>query len=343
MIKIPIVSNYFLLGFCIVVTFLISCQQRISPDDCILEGTTTGFKNGTKVYLLDLYAFETVDSTRIKKNHFVLRHTLKRIPSKMMLLTEDGQVSPYLWLEPGHMKYDASSGDFYSASVSGSKTQKVFERLIAQLDAIDVRDSMLSILPDIIGSHADNRASADLLSQYMSELPRQVVDSLFLLLSEENKLSAYGQRIAQSLELPPPPNVGDLYADFTMNNLQDQPVRLSKNLGRATLIVFWASWCDSCRVVNKNISKLINEFSDRGLIVFGVSMDHEKDDWASAIQSDSLYWIHVSDLQGQNNIAALQYGVNTIPYNILLDENGVVVGRNPDIENLHITLDSMLH
>ena len=127
-----------------------------------------------------------------------------------------------------------------------------------------------------------------------------------------------------------------------MNNLLDQPVRLSENLGRATLIVFWASWCDSCRAVNAYVSSLKNEFSDRGLIVFGISLDHEKEDWASAIQSDSLYWIHVSDLQGQNNIAALRYGVRTVPFTILLNEKGKVVGLNPSKEELRLSVEELM-
>ncbi len=343
MIHKPGISINAALGFCFVIVFLLSCREHTSPDDCILKGKTVGFENGTKVYLLDLFAYETVDSTAIKKNRFELRHTLKRSPSKMMLLTEDGQVSPYLWLEPGHMVYDATSRDFYHATVSGSKTQEVYDRLILQLDSTEIRDSLLAILPDFISSHPDNRAGADLLAQYMADLPQKVVDSLFLLLSEENRLSEYGQRIARSLDAEQPPDVGDRFVDFEMNNIQDQPVRLSENLGRATLLVFWASWCDSCRTVNAFVSSLKNEFSDRGLIVLGISLDHEKEDWAAAIRNDSLYWIHVTDFLGRDNLAALNYGVSTVPYFILLDENGVVADRNPELDDLRSQLEDLLH
>jgi hypothetical protein len=47
-----------------------------------------------------------------------------------------------------------------------------------------------------------------------------------------------------------------------------------------------------------------------------------------AIHEDGLTWTHVSDLKFWNNAAATLYGVNSIPFNILVDPSGNVIGEN---------------
>jgi hypothetical protein len=36
----------------------------------------------------------------------------------------------------------------------------------------------------------------------------------------------------------------------------------------------------------------------------------------------------VSDLQGWSNAAAMRYGVNSIPTNVLVDGNGIIIAKN---------------
>ena len=60
-----------------------------------------------------------------------------------------------------------------------------------------------------------------------------------------------------------------------------------------------------------------------------VSLDKERDAWMNAITADNLTWPnHVSDLQFWNNAAAKIYGVQSIPAAFLIDENGIIVGKD---------------
>ena len=104
---------------------------------------------------------------------------------------------------------------------------------------------------------------------------------------------------------------------------------LYSRVGAKLLLVdFWAAWCGPCRQENPNVVKVYNEFNKKGFDVFGVSLDRTKDAWVKAIADDKLTWTHVSDLQYWNSAAAQLYAVSAIPANFLLDENGVIVGRN---------------
>jgi peroxiredoxin len=123
--------------------------------------------------------------------------------------------------------------------------------------------------------------------------------------------------------------IGQKAPDFTLNDVNDNPVSLSSKIGTKLLLVdFWAAWCNPCRQENPNVVKIYKEFHKKGFDVFGVSLDRRKEDWVEAIAADKLTWTHVSDLQYWDNAAARLYAVNAIPANFLLDENGVIIARN---------------
>ena len=68
-------------------------------------------------------------------------------------------------------------------------------------------------------------------------------------------------------------------------------------------------------------------YKDKGFQIFGVSLDTDKEKWKIAIEKDRLIWANVSDLKGNNNKAAMIYGVRDIPDNFLIDENGIIIAR----------------
>ena len=64
----------------------------------------------------------------------------------------------------------------------------------------------------------------------------------------------------------------------------------------------------------------------KGFEIFAVSLDEDKESWLKAIEMDNLKWEHVSDLKGNRNEASLIYGINGIPDNFLISENGKIIG-----------------
>lgn len=123
-------------------------------------------------------------------------------------------------------------------------------------------------------------------------------------------------------------SVGSEVPEIDLPNPDGENVPLSSLRGKVVLIDFWASWCKPCRMENPNVVAAYNEYKDKGFTVYGVSLDRTKNAWVNAIAQDGLTWTHVSDLKFWNSVAAKDYGVSGIPFAILIDQEGKVIGKN---------------
>jgi peroxiredoxin len=122
--------------------------------------------------------------------------------------------------------------------------------------------------------------------------------------------------------------VGAIAPEIELPDTNGNIIKLSSLRGKIVLIDFWASWCGPCRKESPNMVNLYQTYHDKGFEIYGVSLDQSKANWIGAIISDSLSWIHVSDLKRWQCQAGLDYGIRSIPSTILIDEEGRIIAKN---------------
>jgi thiol-disulfide isomerase/thioredoxin len=132
--------------------------------------------------------------------------------------------------------------------------------------------------------------------------------------------------------------------EIALQNPNGTEMRLSNLKGKVVLVDFWASWCQPCRKENPNVVRLYKKFKSKGFEIFSVSLDQDPKAWKGAIAKDGLVWPnHVSDLMGWQTPLTQQFGFQSIPYTVLLDREGKIIGVSLRGEQLERKLEEVLN
>ena len=249
-----------------------------------------------------------------------------------------------LVLKPFDDRHDALLSGFNSLPVAKRKDAAVlaeYRKLSAQLDSERYQEYY-----NFIKTHTNSYLGLESLRTYGRKYPDYaVLVLLFNALSNEVRSTingrAYGAFLQKQINNQENSSV---YAaklinakgeenyksalPFTQNDPDGKPISLSDFKGKYLLVDFWASWCGPCRRENPNVVKAYSAYHAKGFEILGVSLDKEKSAWKKAIKDDNLSWKHVSDLMGWDNAVGRQYGIQSIPANILIDPNGKIIAKD---------------
>ncbi|MFL2619565.1 MAG: AhpC/TSA family protein [Flavobacteriales bacterium] len=359
----------------IIISFIIiSCK---SGNDFTIDGTIDA-DDGSKVYILQADQNNqpfVKDSTVIKNSKFefsgqaatpeISYFQVEGVNGYVLSIIEAGKINAEIYtdnLTTSLVTGTRSNNDFNKYrdetkslveninNLASDQQQAIFNNNIELASKLrkDISRNEQEIMLyewDFIINNEDSYMSALLLEVFMVEnkVNKDSIIEVYNTFSNRIKISNVGKNIADLLrQYEDPINVGELAPDFTAPSLDGGNLTLSENLGKVTLIDFWAAWCRPCRIENPNLVRLYKKYNSSGLQIIGVSLDRTKEQWEKAISDDNLPWIHVSNLDFWNDPVARMYSIRAIPQSFLLDENGYVIAKNLRGLSLEQTVESAL-
>ncbi len=307
-----------------------------------------------------------LDSTTAQNNAFEFKGSVID-PEIYYIQFEGNNQYCRLFVENSEIGIKININDIRNPEVTGSKSDKEFKEFQEQSSAYEKQlNEMWNNMKTAKQAGDDATAkmwedkldSVDALRQqfaldYAMENNKSVVSAFVIYLnsysydetqletvlnnfSPEVKNSEYAKTLQEKINIMKKVAIGKKATDFTMNNTEGKPVALSSLYGKYLLIDFWAAWCSPCRAENPNLVATYNKYKAKGFEILGVSFDKTKKDWLKAIKDDHLTWLQVSDLKGWGNEAGKLYGIGSIPSNVLLDPDGIIIAkglRGDDLNN----------
>lgn len=328
----------------LVTTISISSYSQLQNQKFEIIGNVSGFPDSTYIKLYDFSTGSNVfmDSTPIINGNFTFKGAINkdRDYQKVGIITSDFKNIKTFWLENNVIHFNAEEGKFHDAIITGSSLQDEANQLTALEKKNPKNEKSIDI--DYIKSHPNSLISGYVLKVYCTSWGKDTSKLLYDELSEKVKQSEFGKSVHEYLTLAKDIKVGDKFADFTLPDVDGKNISLSDYKGKYVLLDFWGSWCGPCREENPNLVKTYNEFKSKGFDILGVSIETKKDAWLDAIQHDNIVWKNVSDLKGDENKAALIYGIHYYPANFLINPNGIIIAKDLRGDALRKKLEEIL-
>ena len=215
---------------------------------------------------------------------------------------------------------------------------KSFDRLVASENGAKTDDAAQIVYMKAmlyLEVFKNNEKGAELIKQIKANYPDtkygQNADKILDSLAKQ----AAGKKIQDSLA------AGAVFPDFAETDLNGKPLSVTAFKGKVVLVDFWATWCPPCRAELPNVIVTYKKHHSEGFEIIGVSLDSDREKLDAFLkQQDGMTWPQYFDGLGWSNKLAGKYGVQSIPFAVLVGPDGKIIGKELRGEELETAVSA---
>ena len=130
-------------------------------------------------------------------------------------------------------------------------------------------------------------------------------------------------------------------SDFFLENIEGETISIGEFRGKKTLINFWATWCRPCRKEMPMLNGVFLSQDPSDFSVVGIAIDKPEKVTQFVAELGIDFPIMVGQSEAYDVMKDLGNEALTLPYTILIDEEGQVVwSKNTELK--HTDMDEVL-
>ena len=133
-----------------------------------------------------------------------------------------------------------------------------------------------------------------------------------------------------------------LMSDFTLEDINGDTVSINEFKGKKTLINFWATWCRPCRKEMPMLNSIYLSQDPSKFSVVGIAIDRQDKVIQFVAELGIDFPIMIGQSEAYDIMKTLGNEALTLPYTILIDEEGEVVWSK-NTELMHSDMDEVLN
>ena len=231
-------------------------------------------------------------------------------------------------------RYDVNGSKFYAQF---HEADIIIEN--AQKEGKDVNQ----VITDFIKLHPDYEASAYIITMMRDpEMMKQAVNLLSPAIRDgrmkplyQDLLDSIEERMKAEEEAAKKQGAGVEAPDFTLNDLDGKPLKLSSLRGKHVILDFWGSWCGWCIKGIPLMKEYYNKYKGK-FEILGIDCNDSDQKWRDAVKKYELPWLHVYNPKSSSVLS--DYGIQGFPTKIIIGPDGkivkTIVGEDPSFYTL---------